>query len=62
MPPHLISNEANRVCKLHSPRLITFANDGQLTDRMANDKVATFDPNPMRHFDRGYAVTSHSSQ
>jgi conjugative relaxase-like TrwC/TraI family protein len=38
------------------------AKDGQLTVRMDNDRVVTFDPNHMRHFDHGYAVTSHSSQ
>jgi ATP-dependent exoDNAse (exonuclease V) alpha subunit len=32
--------------------------------RMDNDKkkTVTFDPREMRHFDHGYAVTSHSSQ
>jgi ATP-dependent exoDNAse (exonuclease V) alpha subunit len=38
------------------------ANDGQLTVRMDNEKIVTFDPNNMRHFDHGYAVTSHNSQ
>jgi conjugative relaxase-like TrwC/TraI family protein len=36
--------------------------DGQLTVRMDNGKAVTFDANQMRHFDHGYAVTSHSSQ
>jgi ATP-dependent exoDNAse (exonuclease V) alpha subunit len=37
---------------------------GKITVRMDSDKgkVVTFDPAEMRHFDHGYAVTSHSSQ
>jgi ATP-dependent exoDNAse (exonuclease V) alpha subunit len=37
---------------------------GRMTVRMDNDKEKTvaFDPREMRHFDHGYAVTSHSSQ
>jgi hypothetical protein len=37
---------------------------GKVTVRMDGDKekVVTFDPAEMRHFDHGYAVTSHSSQ
>jgi conjugative relaxase-like TrwC/TraI family protein len=37
---------------------------GKLTVRMDGDKekALTFDPAEMRHFDHGYAVTSHSSQ
>jgi conjugative relaxase-like TrwC/TraI family protein len=37
---------------------------GRITVRMDgdNDKTVTFDPAEMRHFDHGYAVTSHSSQ
>jgi ATP-dependent exoDNAse (exonuclease V) alpha subunit len=35
---------------------------GLLTVRMDNGKVIAFDANEMRHFDHGYAVTSHSSQ
>jgi ATP-dependent exoDNAse (exonuclease V) alpha subunit len=37
---------------------------GKMTVRMDGDKEKTisFDPNGMRHFDHGYAVTSHSSQ
>ena len=37
-------------------------NDGQLTVKMDNGKSVSFDANQMRHFDHGYAVTSHSSQ
>ncbi len=36
--------------------------DGQLSVRMDNGKAVSFDVNEMRHFDHGYAVTSHSSQ
>jgi len=36
--------------------------DGQLSVRMDNGKSVSFDPQQMRHFDYGYAVTSHSSQ
>jgi conjugative relaxase-like TrwC/TraI family protein len=37
---------------------------GKMTVRMDGDKdkMVTFDPREMRHFDHGYAVTSHSSQ
>jgi hypothetical protein len=35
---------------------------GQLSVRMDNDKSVSFNPMEMRHFDHGYAVTSHSSQ
>src|SRR6202789_613501 len=36
--------------------------DGQLSVKMDNGKAVSFDVNQMRHFDHGYAVTSHSSQ
>jgi hypothetical protein len=36
--------------------------DGQVALRMDNGKSVTFDASEMRHFDHGYAVTSHSSQ
>ena len=38
--------------------------NGAMTVRMQGDKeeTVTFDPAEMRHFDHGYAVTSHSSQ
>jgi conjugative relaxase-like TrwC/TraI family protein len=37
---------------------------GEMTVRMdgGKDRSVTFDPAQMRHFDHGYAVTSHSSQ
>jgi len=34
----------------------------QVTVKMDNGKSVSFDPNQMRHYDHGYAVTSHSSQ
>jgi conjugative relaxase-like TrwC/TraI family protein len=38
--------------------------DGKMAVRMdgEKEKTITFDPREMRHFDHGYAVTSHSSQ
>jgi conjugative relaxase-like TrwC/TraI family protein len=42
--------------------LKSFEPDGRLTLRMDNGKEVSFDPTYMRHFDHGYAVTSHSSQ
>jgi len=38
--------------------------DGDISVRMdgAKDRAVRFDANEMRHFDHGYAVTSHSSQ
>lgn len=38
--------------------------DGKISVRMdgAKDRIVRFDPDQMRHFDHGYAVTSHSSQ
>ena len=36
--------------------------DGTLTVKMDNGKSVSFDSNQMRHYDHGYAVTSHSSQ
>ncbi|WP_035351417.1 MobF family relaxase [Edaphobacter aggregans] len=36
--------------------------NGQLAVRMDNGKTVSFDGERMRHFDHGYAVTSHSSQ
>jgi conjugative relaxase-like TrwC/TraI family protein len=39
-----------------------FDPDGRITLRMDSGKDISFDPRDMRHFDHGYAVTSHSSQ
>jgi conjugative relaxase-like TrwC/TraI family protein len=38
--------------------------DGKISVRMdgTKDRIVRFDANEMRHFDHGYAVTSHSSQ
>jgi hypothetical protein len=38
--------------------------DGKISVRMdgAKDRIVSFDASEMRHFDHGYAVTSHSSQ
>lgn len=36
--------------------------DNQVSVKMDNGKSVTFDAEKMRHFDHGYAVTSHSSQ
>jgi len=36
--------------------------DGQLSVKMDNGRSVSFDTYQMRHFDHGYAVTSHSSQ
>jgi conjugative relaxase-like TrwC/TraI family protein len=36
--------------------------DGMLTVKMDNGRSVSFDSNQMRHYDHGYAVTSHSSQ
>jgi len=40
-----------------------FGDDGRITVSMdGGKKTITFDPREIRHFDHGYAVTSHSSQ
>lgn len=39
-----------------------FDNQGRITLRMDRGKELSFDPREMRHFDHGYAVTSHSAQ
>jgi conjugative relaxase-like TrwC/TraI family protein len=39
-----------------------FDRSGQISVRMDNGKTVSFDSSEMRHFDYGYAVTSHSSQ
>jgi ATP-dependent exoDNAse (exonuclease V) alpha subunit len=36
--------------------------DGRVTARLDNDRQIEFNLNEHRHFDHGYAVTSHSSQ
>lgn len=42
--------------------LKSFDPDGRITLRMDSGRDISFDPEEMRHFDHGYAVTSHSSQ
>jgi conjugative relaxase-like TrwC/TraI family protein len=42
--------------------LTSFDPNGQITLHMDSGRDITFDPGTMRHFDHGYAVTSHSSQ
>jgi conjugative relaxase-like TrwC/TraI family protein len=42
--------------------LRSFGTDGRVTLYMDSGKEVSFDPREMRHFDHGYAVTSHSSQ
>ena len=36
--------------------------DGRITGRLENNRQIEFDPKEHRHFDHGYAVTSHSAQ
>jgi ATP-dependent exoDNAse (exonuclease V) alpha subunit len=36
--------------------------DGRISARLDNNRKIDFDPKEHRHFDHGYAVTSHSSQ
>jgi conjugative relaxase-like TrwC/TraI family protein len=42
--------------------LKSFDAEGRITLQMENGRRVSFDPREMRHFDHGYAVTSHSSQ
>jgi ATP-dependent exoDNAse (exonuclease V) alpha subunit len=39
-----------------------FNPEGRITLRMDSGRDVSFDPREMRHFDHGYAVTSHSAQ
>ncbi len=39
-----------------------FDSDGRISLHMDSGRDISFDPRDMRHFDHGYAVTSHSSQ
>jgi len=57
-------NRALHVANRDLGTLQHIGNDGKMTVRMdgERDKTVTFDPSTMRHFDHGYAVTSHSSQ
>ena len=40
----------------------SFRSDGQITARLDNNRRIEFNASEYRHFDHGYAVTSHSSQ
>jgi hypothetical protein len=40
----------------------SIAPDGRVTARLDNNRQVEFNPSEHRHFDHGYAVTSHSSQ
>jgi ATP-dependent exoDNAse (exonuclease V) alpha subunit len=42
--------------------LKSFESDGRVTLRLDSGKDVSLDPKEMRHFDHGYAVTSHSAQ
>src|SRR5271169_3095945 len=43
-------------------RIEAIGTDNRLTVKMDDRRTVNFDPARMRHFDHGYAVTSHSSQ
>jgi hypothetical protein len=43
-------------------RIAAIGKDNLLTVKMDDGKTVNFEPAQMRHFDHGYAVTSHSSQ
>ena len=57
-------NRAFQVANRDLGTLQQIDENGRMTVRMDGDKekTVTFDPREMRHFDHGYAVTSHSSQ
>jgi conjugative relaxase-like TrwC/TraI family protein len=40
----------------------SIAPDGRISARLDNNRLIEFDPKEHRHFDHGYAITSHSSQ
>jgi hypothetical protein len=44
--------------------ILSIGDDGKISVRMdgAKERIVCFDASEMRHFDHGYAVTSHSSQ
>jgi conjugative relaxase-like TrwC/TraI family protein len=55
-------NRELRVANRDLGTIEQISRDGQLAVRMDNGKTVSFDGDQMRHFDHGYAVTSHSSQ
>jgi hypothetical protein len=55
-------NRDLRVANRDLGTLKSFDPDGRITLRMDSGRDVSFNPKDMRHFDHGYAVTSHSSQ
>ena len=57
-------NRALRIANRDLGTLQQIEKDGEITVRMdgAQNRAITFDPRQIRHFDHGYAMTSHSSQ
>jgi conjugative relaxase-like TrwC/TraI family protein len=55
-------NRDLRVANRDLGTLKGFDPDGRITLSLDSGKDVSFDPKEMRHFDHGYAVTSHSSQ
>jgi ATP-dependent exoDNAse (exonuclease V) alpha subunit len=58
-------NNNNKDLDVHNRdrgRIEAIGNDDRLTVKMDDGRTVKFDPARMRHFDHGYAVTSHSSQ
>jgi ATP-dependent exoDNAse (exonuclease V) alpha subunit len=56
------NNKAVHVHNRDLGRIEAIGSDNSLTVKMDDGKTVSFDPTRMRHFDHGYAVTSHSSQ
>lgn len=56
------SNRELQVANRDLGTLHSFDNKGRIHLRMDSGKDLSFDPREMRHFDHGYAVTSHCSQ
>ena len=53
---HVVTRDLGTIQQIDDYRNMTVLMDGD------KKKTITFDPREMRHFDHGYAVTSHSSQ
>jgi conjugative relaxase-like TrwC/TraI family protein len=56
------SNDELKVSNGDLGRVVSIGRDNLLSVAMDSGKTVNFDPAQMRHFDHGYAVTSHSSQ
>lgn len=56
------NNEELDVHNRDRGRIEAIGNDKRLSVKMDDGRTVNFDPARMRHFDHGYAVTSHSSQ